>query len=206
MDPTALLRAIEAGDAARVRRAIAEDAGAALRPIPFSDGSGNAVSPLHHACDAVFRGTLADARALDVARVLLDAGVDPDHRDRPGGDPYLVTAASLGAERVGLALLEAGADPAGVGARGETALHWAAYTGLVGLVEAIARTRGAPVAARDTAYRCTPLEWALHAWDEGSKGRREALPAVARALLAAGAEATDRARALAAAGGDGAGL
>jgi len=197
MDAAALLHAIEAGDGAGLRRHLVADPGSATRPIPFGDGSGNEVSPLHHACDAVFRGVLRDGPAADLARVLLAAGVDPDHRDRPGGDPYLVTAASLGAEEVGLVLLAAGADPGARGARGETALHWAANMGLAGLVEAVVRAQRDLVAARDGAYDCTPVEWALHAWKEGTKGRRAALSEVARTLLAAGAEETEAVCALA---------
>lgn len=49
------------------------------------------------------------------------------------------------------------------------------------------------MAARDTACDGAPDEWALHAWSDGTKGRREALPEVARTLLAAGAEATEAA-------------
>lgn len=45
---------------------------------------------------------------------------------KTGRETALIGAASLGAEDVGLRLLDAGAQPELLGIFGETALHWAA--------------------------------------------------------------------------------
>jgi len=148
---------------------------------------GNSELPaLHLVCDAVFRGLITDEQGEQLARILLDAGEDVDRAFARSGDTFLISAASLGAERVGLLLLSRGADPHPKGLFGATALHWAALMGCVDLVGALV-DRGAGVELRDAKYSCTPLEWALHSWEEGTPGPRARLPDVVRRLRAAGA-------------------
>lgn len=42
---------------------------------------------------------------------------------------------------------------------------------------------GVDAELRDQQYDCTPLEWVLHAWTQGTNGCRDGLPRVARVLV-----------------------
>lgn len=82
----------------------------------------------------LFHGTLKKGGTeLPLIDALIEAGADLDfQREREDGKNSgrpLIGAASLGAEEVGLRLLEAGAKPARRGLFGETGLHWAAFLG-----------------------------------------------------------------------------
>jgi len=48
--------------------------------------------------------------------------------------------------------------------RGETGLHWAAFTARVDIVKRLLAKK-APLELRDKRHRATPLEWALHGWN-----------------------------------------
>ena len=39
----------------------------------------------------------------------------------------------------------------------------------------------------DARYDCTPLQWALHGWSEGTSGRRDGIPRVVAVLVGHGA-------------------
>lgn len=182
----ALRSAIHAGDAEALAGLVAADPALVHADVDFGDGSGNAAPPLHLVCDAAFHGLLGEEQALALADVLLDSGVDPEHEFAKSGDSYLISAASLGVERVGIRLVERGADVTRRGLFRATALHWASYMGLDALVGRLVEA-GSELELRDDRYRCTPLEWALHAWKSGSNGRRDGLPLVASRLVAAGA-------------------
>ncbi len=179
-------KAIREGDVEALRALVAADPKSAHEPIGLEHGSPHRLPPLHVVCDAVFGRFVDQERARALAEVLLGAGVDPDLDYAESGDTFLIAAASLGAESVGLVLLDAGADVARRGLFGATALHWAA---LMGLSELGARLvdAGADLGLADEKYDCTPLEWALHAWHEGTHGDRDRLPAVARLLVERGA-------------------
>ncbi len=178
--------AIERADVEALRALVGADPALAEADVTWGDGGKNVVPPLHFVCDAVFRGLASDEQALELAEVLLAAGVDADRAYAKSGDTYLIAAASLGAESVGLRLVERGADVTRRGLFGATALHWAALMGLdrlaVRLVEA-----GSDIELRDVRYDCTPLMWTLHAWSDAKDERREGLVRTARTLVARGA-------------------
>ena len=115
----AIREAIESADVERLRALVTENPSWADADVTWGDGGKNVVPPLHFVCDAVFRGLANQDQALAMANVLLDAGVDPELEYAASGDTFLISAASLGAESVGLRLLEAGVDvtPAGSSAR-----------------------------------------------------------------------------------------
>ena len=119
---------------------------------------------------------------------LLAAGSNVDFHEPGKGETPLMGAASLGAEEVGLRLLDAGAA---VGIRGlfdETPLHWAANMGLHRLVRRMIGA-GADVNAEDRKFQSSPLGWALHGWMETPAGeRRGRHDEVVRQLVAAGAQ------------------
>lgn len=187
--------AIEAGDSAALAELVAERKERATDPVTWGPDDKNVVPPLHFVCDAKFRRLVTDGQALALAEVLLAAGVDANLAYARSGDTFLIAAASLGAEKVGLRLLEAGAAVEPRGLFGATALHWAANMGLPILAEALV-AGGAGVEVRDTKYHCTPIEWGIHAWREGTQGDRRRLPDVARLLLRHGARFPDDATAL----------
>ncbi|MCA8968683.1 MAG: ankyrin repeat domain-containing protein [Planctomycetes bacterium] len=158
---------IDAGDADSLRALVVTDPHCATALVRWGEGGKHSVPPLHYVCDAVFRGLATQEEALAMANVLLDAGVDPDELYAASGDTFLIAAASLGAELVGIRLVEAGADVLARGLFGATALHWAALMGLARLTDSLVH-RGSPLELRDERYRCTPLEWALHGWQTGA--------------------------------------
>jgi len=181
---------LEAGDVRALQALVELQPMKARALVRWGEGGKNTVPPLHFVCDCVFRGMIDQATARALADVLLTAGVDPSEAYARSGDTFLIAAASLGAEDVGLRLLEAGVDVSARGLFGATALHWAALMGcprlVAGLVEA-----GAELELLDDQYHCTPLQWTYHAWktDDGAAGFRppRALAATARVFAQAGA-------------------
>jgi ankyrin repeat protein len=96
---------------------------------------------------------------VETVRRLLDAGANPDARNRYGVSP-LTLAAINGSEPVVDALLRAGADPNAVlPESGETALMTAARTGKVGPLRMLL-AKGAAVDARETTFGENALMWA----------------------------------------------
>ena len=76
-------------------------------------------------------------------------------------------------------------------------LHWAAYRGGVELAEALIQT-GAPVDMRDARYGASPLQWALIGLSPDGPAFKSGQLAVARSLIAAGAQLQEVERAIAA--------
>ncbi len=151
-------RMIESGDVEGLRRLLDLNPDLANALVGWGEGNGNRTHPLHFVSDMQFEGKLLVPVAVDLVRVLLQAGADVQYQAE-NGETALIGAASLLAEEVGLEFLRAGAKVEVRGGLGETALHWAAYTGLERLVEELLRC-GADVTSRDTKYGATPLEWA----------------------------------------------
>ena len=182
--------AIEEGDAPALRALLASDAQLAEVEVTWDDNQVNQAPPLHFVCDARFRGLVSDDVALELANALLSAGADPTRAYAKSGDTFLIAAASLGAESVGLRLVELGVDVQATGLFGATALHWSAFMGLDALARALLEA-GSQLELVDTQYDCTPLQWALYAWTNGTNGRREGVPRAARVLVEADARLPD---------------
>jgi hypothetical protein len=183
-----LREAIRAGDVDALLRLLAEDVTLANTLIRWGTNDCVVTHPLHYVSDMLFEGTLRNGKELAIIRALVAAGADLNFQrngKRGKSDTPLIGAASLGAEDVGLVLLEAGAKPELSGAYGETALHWAALLGEDRLVRGL--IPGSDVNLKDNKYQSSPLGWAVHGWcnpPAGSHGRqREA----ASALISAGA-------------------
>jgi ankyrin repeat protein len=173
--------AIETGDAAALRQAIAEDPARANALIEWGDKCEIRTHPLHYVSDMLFGGTLARGKGLPLIDALLAGGSDVNFA-AASGETALIGAASLLAEDVGLRLVEAGADVKARGLFKETALHWAAHVGLPRLVEALI-ARGADVNLRDERYEATPLVWALHGYftsNETEAKHRETVAALVK--------------------------
>src|SRR6516162_9205318 len=122
----------------------------------------------------LFEGTLPQGKEIPLVNVLLDAGADLDFQrsreDRKKGDTPLIGAASLGAEDVGLMLLDAGARPDLRGLFGETALHWAALFGEDRLAARLIEC--SDLNLKDEKYGSSPLGWAIHGWPNPPDGNR----------------------------------
>ena len=71
----------------------------------------------------LFSGTLQKGNELPLVEALIQAGADLNFNKDGKSETPLIGAASLGAEDVGLRLLDAGARPDLRGLFGETALH-----------------------------------------------------------------------------------
>ena len=136
-----------------------------------------------------------DGVDLDVARVLLQHGADPNRPTPPGGDPPLLLALRHGMHDFAAVLVEGGADPtisshspspfspssatAGHGdAGGTTPLHYACKAGNSRLFQLL-WSKGGDLVAMD-ARGFTPLRYAV-------ESREGALSAVVGACVAGGA-------------------
>jgi hypothetical protein len=122
--------AIRKGDTDAVRLLLAEDVSRANALIRWGKNRCVHTHPLHFVSDMLFEGTLAKGNELPLidalmraARILIFRETVKTEKERHASD----NAASLGAEEVGLRLLDAGARPELRGLFGETALHWAAF-------------------------------------------------------------------------------
>jgi ankyrin repeat protein len=181
--------AIERGDADALRQLLAENPPFANELIRWGKNERCLTHPLHFVSDMLFEGTLQPGRELALVETLIQAGADLNfQRAREDGrtsDSPLIGAASLGAEEVGLRLLEAGARPELRGLFGETALHWAALLGEDRLAERL--IEGADLNLRDEKYNSPPLGWAVQGWGDPPARNHTRQPEVILLLIAAGA-------------------
>jgi hypothetical protein len=178
--------AIENGDAEALRGLLAEDPLLANALIRW--GKSCLTHPLHYVSDMLFERTLQRGKELPLVEALIQAGADLNfQRDREDGkgDTPLIGAASLGAEEVGLRLLDAGAKPELRGLFGETALHWAAMLGEDRLAGRL--IEGADLNLKDEKYKSPPLGWAIHGWCNTPAGNHGRHTEVVALLVAAGA-------------------
>jgi hypothetical protein len=177
--------AIENGDADALRRLLSDNPPLANTLIPWGKNERCLTHPLHFVSDMLFEGTLRPGKELPLMDVLIQAGANLDFQRNGRGDTPLIGAASLGAEEVGLMLLEAGANPERRGLFGETALHWAALLGEDRLVERL--IGGADLNLKDSKYKSPPLGWAIHGWSDPPAGSHGKQTEVIVLLVAAGA-------------------
>lgn len=156
--------AIRDGNAAALTRLLNEDASRANALIHWGKDDAIRTHPLHFVSDMVFEGTLQESKALPLIDVLIEAGADLNFQTRREDgkaiDTPLIGAASLGAEEVGLRLIEAGARADLPGLFGETALHWAALYGEDRLVAQL--IPGSDINLKDEKYNSPPLGWAIY--------------------------------------------
>lgn len=177
--------AIRNGDADALRRLLSEDSSRADALVRWGRNDCILTHPLHYVSDMLFEGKLECGQELPLVEALIQAGADLDYQRHGRGDTPLIGAASLGAEEVGLRLLEAGARQAPCGLFGETALHWAALLGEDRLAGKL--IRGADLNLRDERYKSTPLGWAIHGWGDPPAGNRGRQREGVLLLVAAGA-------------------
>ena len=177
--------AIQNGDAGALRRCLALDRSRANALIHWGNNDCVLTHPLHYVSDMLFTGALQKGKELALVDALLEAGASVDFRKDGKRETPLIGAASLGAEDVGLRLLDAGANPELRGEWAETALHWAALLGEERLAERlIART---DLSLRDEKYNSSPLGWAVYGWFNPPAGNQGRQREVAALLIAAGA-------------------
>jgi len=177
--------AIETGDATVLRRLLAEVPARADELIRWGKDCRIATHPLHYISDMLFENTLQKGKELPLLEALIQAGADVDFQRNGEGDTPLIGAASLGAEEVGLRLLDAGAKPWLRGLFGETALHWAALLGEDRLAERLIENVDPNL--KDKKYKSSSLGWAVHGWCNPPAGNHGRQLEVVRLLVAAGA-------------------
>jgi uncharacterized protein len=177
--------AIETGDAAALRRLLADVPARADELIRWGKDCRIATHPLHYVSDMRFEGRLQSGKELPLMEALIQAGANVDFQRNGGGDTPLIGAASLGAEEVGLRLLNAGAKPWLRGLFGETALHWAALLGEDRLAERLIENLDPNL--KDKKYKSSSLGWAVHGWCNPPAGNHGRQLEVVRLLVAAGA-------------------
>jgi hypothetical protein len=137
----------------------------------------------------LFNGILQKGTELPLVNTLIEAGSNIDFQPE-GAETPLIGAASLGAEEVGIRLLEAGAGPDRRGIFGETALHWAALLGEVRLVKKLIECfdlNRSGLNLEDKKYQSSPLGWAIHGWNHPPGGNCGRYPEVVMLLVASGA-------------------
>ena len=174
--------AIDSGDAAALRRLLSEDPSRADELIRW----GKCLThPLHYISDMLFSGTLQKGKELPLVEALIHVGADLNFNKDGKSETPLIGAASLGAEDVGLRLLDAGAKPELEGLFGETALHWASLLGEDRLVARL--IEGSDLDLKDQKYNSPPMGWAIHGWSDPPAGNHGRQREVVALLLAAGA-------------------
>jgi hypothetical protein len=178
--------ALQTGDADALRRLLSEDSSRANTLIRWGANDSIQTHPLHYVSDLLFEGKLQKGRELPLIDALIAAGADLDFQRNGKGDTPLIGAASLGAEDVGLRLLDAGAQPQLRGLFGETALHWAALLGEDRLAEKL--IAGSDLNLEDEKYHSPPLGWAVHGWSNPPAGNQGRQRQVVILLVAAGAK------------------
>jgi hypothetical protein len=178
-------QALEVGDAGALRRILTKDPAQANSLIRWGTGDRNHTHPLHYVSDLLFEKKLQSGLELPLIDALIQAGAQIDFQRNGKGDTPLIGAASLGAEDVGLRLLDAGANPALRGLFGETALHWAALLGEAKLAKKL--IPGSDLNLKDEKYKSPPLGWAIHGFSDPPAGNRGHQIEVAKLLVAAGA-------------------
>jgi ankyrin repeat protein len=136
----------------------------------------------------LFESTLAEGRETPLVDALISWGANLDFQVDGKGDTPLIGAASLGAEEVGIRLVEAGAQVDIRGAFGETALHWAALLGAERLTARLIEA-GSDVNLPDRNWRSTPVGWARKGLSDAPAGNRGKQKEVIARLAAAGAHA-----------------
>jgi len=177
--------AIRNEDADALRRLLAEDSLRANSLIRWGINDCPRTHPLYYVSDMLFEGTLQRGKELPLAEALIQAGANLDFQRNGKSETPLIGAASLGAEDVGLRLLDAGARPELRGLFGETALHWAALLGEDRLAGRL--IEGADLNLKDERYKSPPLGWAIHGWCDPPAGNHGRQHEVVVLLVASGA-------------------
>ncbi len=174
--------AIRNGDADALQQLLREDSSRANALVHWGNCR---THPLHYVSDMLFEGTLQKGKELLLIDALIQAGADLNFQRDGKPETPLIGAASLGAEEVGLRLLDAGANPNLRGLFGETALHWAALLGEDRLAGRL--IEGADLNLTDETYKSPPLGWAIHGWCDPPAGNLGRQREVIVSLIAAGA-------------------
>jgi hypothetical protein len=180
-----LKTAIETADVDALHRLLREAPHRADEVIRWGDSGRIATHPLHYVSDMLFSGILKNGKELPLVDALIQAGSNVDFHPAAKETP-LIGAASLGAEEVGLRLLDAGARPERRGIFGETALHWAALMGEDRLAGRL--LEGSDLNLKDEKYHSSALGWAIHGWNNPPAGNCGRQAEVIMLLVAAGAE------------------
>jgi len=90
-------------------------------------------------------------------------------------------------------LLEKGIDPGVHNTHGQTALHWSTYGPHLEIARLLLAQRPSLIAARETAFDGTPLDWALYAWcNAAGAAHREREYEMVALLIDAGARPDGR--------------
>jgi hypothetical protein len=182
--------AIETGDVVALRQLLAGDPVLANVLICWGKNDSILTHPLHYISDMLFGGLLKTGTERSLVEALIEAGADVNFQASARTDTPLIGAASLSAEDVGLALLDAGAEPQIRGIFGETALHWAALLGEDRLAARL--IEGSDLDLNDEKYNSPPLGWAIHGRQNSPAGNLGRQCEVAALLVLAGAKVDSR--------------
>jgi uncharacterized protein len=177
--------AIRTGNVGALQQLLAEEPSRANDLIEWGNQKKCFTHPLHYISDMLFNGTLQKGKELPLVDALIEAGADLNFDNNGKSETPLIGAASLGAEDVGLRLLDAGAQPDIRGLFGETALHWAALLGEDRLVARL--IPGSDINLKDEKYNSPPLGWAIHGCSDPPAGNHGRQREVVALLVSAGA-------------------
>lgn len=181
--------AIIAGDAEKLAGQLEARPELANQAVAFGPDGQYRVHPLHFVCDVVFERKLPESKALELVEILVGHGADVNGRlvNATTKDSPLIAASSLGCEKIGLFLLNRGADPRDRGTHNGTTLHWAAWTGSEEIVSELLK-RSVDLNDQQDEFRSTPLLWAINGWFNSNEVNHRQQPQVIIALLKAGAD------------------
>ncbi|MBX2837965.1 MAG: ankyrin repeat domain-containing protein [Gammaproteobacteria bacterium] len=184
-DSDRLARAINEGCVDDAQSLLAADPALAKTLILWGEHRKNKTEPLHFVSDAVFNHGLNESLSAELAELLISFGADLNGQNPQ--EPPLIGAASLGAQAVGLTLVNHGANIHVAGLFGATPLHWAAYTGLSQLARALVE-KGAEFELKCTEFESTPLFWAVQGYSTYGPRKKADQVGVVQLLIDAGAD------------------
>ena len=178
---------IEAADIQKMAAYLEENPRIVRQFISFGPSNRHKVLPIHYVCDCVFEQKIDEPSALQMVRLLVQAGADINGPAEPGKDSSLIAASSLHCDDIALYLIRLKADVSHRGTHGGTCLHWAAWTGADKVVRELL-SRPVNLEDAENEFVCTPLLWAINGWlrarEKSARNQEEAI----RLLIQAGAD------------------
>lgn len=155
------------------------------RAIYTGEEKENKKHPIHFVCDCVFASRITEDVGLGFISSFLEHGAFINGYMEWEEDTPLMAAISLYQENISHFLIDKGADLNHRGIHGATALHWAAWTGNISLVNVLLEFP-IDIDVSDTDFGATPLLYSIHGAFRGGERNQNDQLACTKALLNAG--------------------
>jgi ankyrin repeat protein len=155
------------------------------RAIYVGENGEHKKHPLHFVCDCVFTEKISEDLGLGFISSFLEHGAYINGFMEWTEDTPLIAAISLYQENIAHYLIDKGADLNHRGVHGATALHWAAWTGNLSLVNALLEFP-IDIDVPDIDFGATPLLYSIHGSFRGGERNQNDQSGCLKALIKAG--------------------